>query len=61
MTLVGVVVRQVQRPGTAPSGRPAASKASAKRSAHSGVCAECFSTTALPAISAGTTLFTAIR
>ena len=33
----------------------------AKRSAHSGVCAECLSTTALPAISAGTTLFTAMR
>ena len=36
-------------------------KHSAKRSAHSGVCAECFSTTALPAMIAGTTLFTAMR
>ena len=33
----------------------------AKRSAHSGVCAECLSTTALPAMSAGTTLLTAMR
>ena len=44
-----------------PAGRPAAAKHSAKRSPHSGVCAECFSTTALPASSAGTTLLTAIR
>ncbi len=44
-----------------PFGNPAASKHSAKRSAHSGVCAECLRITALPAISAGITLFTAIR
>ena len=36
-------------------------QASSKRSAHSGVWAECLSTTALPAMSAGTTLFTAVR
>ena len=35
-------------PGSTPSGRPASRKQSANRSAHSGVCAECLSTTALP-------------
>ena len=44
-----------------PAGSPAASKAAAKRSAHSGVWCECFSTTALPAINAGTMPFTAVR
>ena len=44
-----------------PSGRPAARKASAKRSAQSGVWWECFRITALPAASAGTTEFTAVR
>ena len=44
-----------------PLGKPAASKHSANRSAHSGVCAECLRITALPAINAGITLFTAIR
>ena len=45
----------------APLGRPAAARHSANRSAASGVCAECLSTTTLPAMSAGTTLFTAMR
>ena len=44
-----------------PAGREAASKACAKRSAHSGVCAECRRITAFPASSAGTTEFTAVR
>ena len=44
-----------------PAGRPAASNASAKRSAHKGVWCECLSSTALPAASAGTTELTAVR
>ncbi|MDT4885861.1 hypothetical protein FQZ97_1221480 [compost metagenome] len=44
-----------------PSGRPASAKAATMRSAHSGVCAECLSSTALPASSAGITAFTAVR
>ena len=44
-----------------PSGRPAAAKALAKRSAHRGVCAECLRITALPAMIAGTTELTAVR
>ena len=45
----------------APSGSPASRRHSSNRSAHSGVCAECLRTTTLPAMSAGTTLFTAMR
>ena len=44
-----------------PAGSPAAANASPIRSAHSGVWAECFRITALPAINAGTTAFTAVR
>ncbi|ODN69627.1 hypothetical protein A6302_03047 [Methylobrevis pamukkalensis] len=42
-------------------GRPAWSKAFWKRSATSSVWSECFSTTALPAISAGITELTVVR
>ncbi len=49
------------RAWNAPSGSPASRRHCSNRSAHSGVCAECFRTTTLPAMSAGTTLFTAIR
>jgi hypothetical protein len=44
-----------------PSGRLAALNASAKRSAQSGVCAECLRMTVLPAASAGMTALTAVR
>src|SRR3954463_129887 len=44
-----------------PSGSPAAFAASSIRSAQSGVWCECLRTTALPAISAGTTALTAVR
>jgi hypothetical protein len=40
---------------------PPAAKASANRPAHNGVCDEGFRTTALPAMIAGTTLFTEVR
>ena len=57
---LGILVLRCRTWNT-PSGRPGLAKHSAKRSAHSGVCAECFRITALPAMIAGTTLFTAIR
>ena len=57
---LGVFVAQVQDLEHAVR-QPGLVQALAKRSAHSGVCAECFRTTALPAMSAGTTLFTAMR
>ena len=44
-----------------PSGSPAAFAASSIRSAQSGVWCECLRTTALPAMSAGTTALTAVR
>ena len=56
-----VLVTHVQRLEHAVAAGRLPAGTAAKRSAHSGVCAECFRTTALPAISAGTTLFTAIR
>ncbi len=44
-----------------PLGRPPARSEAKNRSAQSGVCAECLSRTALPAISAGITALTAVR
>jgi len=44
-----------------PFGRPALSKAAWKRSPTSSVCAACLRITALPAISAGTMVLTAVR
>ncbi len=44
-----------------PLGRPAAEKPCAKRSATSGVCAECLRITALPASRAGTMALTAVE
>ena len=43
------------------SGRPARRAAASKRSAQSGVCALCLRITELPASSAGTIAFTAVR
>jgi hypothetical protein len=44
-----------------PLGRPAVSAAACMRSAQSGVWCECLRITALPAMSAGMTAFTAVR
>ena len=58
---IRVLMRGMQDLERALRAVPRPSRHSAKRSAASGVCAECFSTTTLPAMSAGTTLFTAMR
>lgn len=48
------------RTDSSPAGRPASSSASARRQAAIGVCSDGFSTTALPAASAGPTLWTTV-